>query len=738
MTRLQLLPPLICLLVANSLFAQQPASGEFAGTVRDTSKAVLPRATVTLFETTGERRAVTLTNGAGEFRFRGLAPGRYALAADLEGFRAARVEGVSPGQTVDLVLELPPVRERIVVTPTRTQAPTSQLASAVSVFSAEEMRARDAWTVTDLLRTAPGVAVAQSGPHGALTSLFVRGGESDFNKVLLDGIPLNEPGGAFNFANLTTDNLDRVEFVRGPESALFGSDAIASVVQLFTARGHSQGRIPHVSLLGEGGTHALWRPGLTLSGLVRHFDYALHFSREDTTNATVNSFFRNTTLSSSAGTRIGASGQLRFVLRGESGALGTPDEVAFRPPDTDAFFLRRDGVVGVSFQDRPLSFWEQTISYSYARSRQRSRNLFSNPEPLTARFDDRTATIFDFTSDFFNDTSRHRFDYQANFTAPAHHIFTFAFDYEREAGRIGDFLFPPFVQAHRNNFGWVAQDQWLAAGRLFITAGVRVDRNDSFGTAASPRYAMSYLARGGGRTLGATRLKFNFGLGIKEPKFVESFSPSFFFHGNPTLKPERSRSFEVGVEQKFWADRARFELDWFDNRFRDLIGFRVLDFTTFEGAFFNVGKSKAKGAEANFTVVPRAGLRATISYTFLDSQVIRSTAPDDPVFAVGRPLLRRPKNSGTATIFWDRGPWNLNAVATYVGARADSDFLGLGLLRNSGYTKLDFGGSYHSARHVTYFAVLENALNRSYMEVLGFPALKLTVRAGVRVELGNE
>lgn len=729
---------LVSLLAANSLLGQHAVGDMISGIVRDSSKAVLPRATVTLFPSTGERVAATLTNSAGEFRFRGIAPGRYALAAELEGFLAARVEGVQPGASLELMLEVEPLREKIVVTATRTEAPTSQIANAVTVISSEEMRARGSWMVGDFLRTAPGVALAQVGARGGITTLFVRGGESDSNKVLLDGIPLNEPGGGFNFANLTAENLDRIELVRGPESALFGSDALAGVVQLFTRHGSSAGRFPHVTLFAEGGKHATWRPGILLSGRLGRADYTLDFSRLSTDNATVNNFFRNTTVSASAGTRVGASGELRVVLRSELGTYGQPDAVAFRPPDRDAFFLRRDGVLGVTFRQRPASFWEQSISYSYARSRQRTRNLIASAEPLTARFGNRTASVFDFTTDFLNDTRRHRLAYQTNFTAPAHHIFTFAFEAERESGRIGDFLFPPFVQAHRNNFGWVFQDQWLVAGRLFITGGVRIDRNSSFGTVASPRFSMAYFLRRGSGPLGASKLKFNFGLGVKEPQFVESFSPSPFFLGNPNLKPERARSFEVGIEQKLWADRARLELNWFDNRFRDQIGFEIVNFTTFEGTFFNIGRSKAKGAEVVLSVAPGHGLRGTASYTFLDSRIVRSTSPFDPVFAVGRPLLRRPKHSGTLSLFWDHGRLNLNAAAVFVGARADSDFLGLGLTRNPGYTKLDLGGSYRTERRITYFAVIENALNRSYMEVLGFPALRLTVRAGARLELGKE
>jgi vitamin B12 transporter len=269
---------------------------------------------------------------------------------------------------------------------------------------------------------------------------------------------------------------------------------------------------------------------------------------------------------------------------------------------------------------------------------------------------------------------------------------------------------------------------------VFFTLGTRVEDNASFGTSVVPRASLAWFPRAGGARLGATKLKFNFGLGIKEPSLFESFSPSPFFRGNPDLLPERTRSFDFGVEQRFWYDRGKLEVNLFDNRFRDLIGFETTDFVTFDGSFFNVGRARARGAEVTLEVAPAGWLRGRGSYTYVDSKVTQAGTVFDPVFEEGRPLLRRPKHSGALEVFaqWRR----LSAASTtlFVGRRADSDFSFLGFTSVDGYTRWDLSGSYRTTYHFTYFATFENILNRDYMEALGFPALKRMFRAGARWE----
>src|SRR5437763_759480 len=185
-------------------------------------------------------------------------------------------------------------------------------------------------------------------------------------------------------------------------------------------------------------------------------------------------------------------------------------------------------------------------------------------------------------------------------------------------------------------------------GRLSLTNGFRVEGHSTFGRTVTPRSSAAYLLRQGGGNFGATKLKFNFGLGFKEPSLVQLFSPDPTFMGNKSLRPERNRSFDFGIEQRLWNDRAKLEVHWFDNRFRDLVEFNILTFPPqFTASFINVAAAKANGAEVILETAPRAGLKFTAGYTYLETRVTHSSSPPGSVFATGNTLFRRPRNSGS-------------------------------------------------------------------------------------------
>ena len=383
--------------------------------------------------------------------------------------------------------------------------------------------------------------------------------------------------------------------------------------------------------------------------------------------------------------------------------------------------------------------------YTYDRSRQVSRDEIEDP-PFTPVFDGHVGQfeLFDFIFNFVNDTRRHHIGYQSDLTLGSggerwgQHILTLAFDWDVEQGFIGDPSFPSgATSAERNNFGGTFQHQ-AVLGRLFLSNGVRVEQNGSFGQALVPRSSAAFLIRQGTHGLGATKLKFNFGMGIKEPNFTESFSPEPSFRGNPNLRPERARSFDFGIEQRFWGDLAKVEVNWFDNRFRDLIQFESLGFDPatqmFLGSFFNVNRTKANGSEVIVEAAPVAGLRLTAAYTYLNSRILESSTPSDPVFGVGQSLQRRPRHSGSLGISWNWRRLTLNSTTLYVGRRVDSDFVSLNppLTSADPYSKWDLAWTYRITKQLSYLGVIENMLDRSYMEALGFPALRITYRTGLR------
>lgn len=702
-----------------------------SGVVVDDAGRPVPRVAVDVIASSGTVAATIFTDAEGSFTAPS-APDGCRLRASLAGFRPASID-CRADAPVTLTLAVAPIAEQIVVSATRTEAPSGQVASAVTVFDAEEIERRQQPPLSDLLRQAPGTAVVRVGAPGSVTSLFVRGGESNYTKVLLDGIPLNEPGGAFNLSNITTGNLERVEFIRGANSAIYGSDAMTGVLQLFTRRGES--RRPEARLSFEGGTFSTARGAAGVSGRTGRLDYSGEIAALTTDNEVPNNHFRNTTWSGSAGLRLGAGATLRVVGRAERGRTGVPGATAFGRADLDAFFRRRDTTTGVAF-DQTAGALHHRASYGLAVSHQASTNLLLDP-PYVPSFEGRTApfAFADFSYDSRTDLKRHHASYQADATTSSErrgtHVDTALIEWDGERADLRDAMAGTNVPASRDNVGVTLQHQALWP-RVFVTAGVRFEHNDSFGGAAVPRVSAAWYARRGGRAFGVTRLSASAGKGIKEPTLLQSFSPSPFFEGNPDLRPERTRSYEAGVEQRLAADRVRLTATWFDNRYRDIISL-LTDTATFHARYFNIGLTTARGAELSGDVVLARGLRGHAGYTFTGSEIVESTSPS-PVFRQGSRAFRRPRHSGFAGVAWTGARGSIDLSGSFAGRRVDSDFASLvpALLENGGYAAVDVRGSLRVSRSLTFTAAIDNLTGSDRMEPLGYPVLGRAVRAGIR------
>jgi vitamin B12 transporter len=709
---------------------------ELSGTVVDQSGQPLPRAYVRV-QDEAAHPAATFADESGRFRLR-TSSDPCTLEISLTGFDTANVACASTPLRV--VLPLAPVHETVVVSATRTEAPADQVGASISAWTAGDIEDRQAPFVADLLRTAPGVMVVRSGGTGALTSLFVRGGESNYNKVLLDGIPLNEPGGTFDFRNLSTDNLERLELVRGAYSALFGSDAMASVVQIITRRPAAARMRPQGTIALEGGTFNTLRGTANASGGSDRFDYAVGVQRYRTDNQEPNSAFDNTTLSANLGITVAPRAVIRFIGRSERAHAGTPGQTAFERADLDAFYDRDDGVAGVSVDHQAGNRFRERAAYSLSSSNQQSTDRVMD-SPYMPRFGDRTAP-FAF-SDFLFDTRtrlhRHHASYQGDWRLASGgvgggHLVTVLADWDGERATLEDRLATTVNHAARDNFGWSIQHQALWP-RLSATAGARVERNASFGTAFVPRGSIVFVARNARGRAGETKLRASAGLGVKEPTVLESFSPSPFFRGNPDLKPERARTIDAGIEQRLWHDRARIEAVWFASRFSDRISTRTTNPATFEAEYFNIGLSRAEGAELSADIAAAGGLRARGGYTLVASKVIESTAPNNIVLQAGNWMFRRPRHSGFVDATWARRRLSLDLDGLFVGEYVDSDFASLQppLVRNSGYAVWNVRAAWKVRQPLNATLAIDNVGNADYMEPLGYPALRRAIRAGFRV-----
>jgi outer membrane cobalamin receptor len=703
------------------------------GVVTDDSGRAVPRAHVRLVVDDTAAAESTFTDADGTFRLPAVA-GRCQVEASLEGFTTATApcRGDEP---LRLTLTVAPVAEHVIVSATRTDAPASQVAASVTVFDADDLEQRQMPLLGDLLRTAPGATVVRSGAPGGVTSLFVRGGESNYTKVLLDGIPLNEPGGTFDLNDVSTENLERVEFVRGANSALFGSDAMTGVIQLFTRRGKTAR--PLWTGRAEAGGFGTSRVSGGVSGAASGLDYSADAAHFSTDNQVPNSALRTTTASGTIGTRLSTGTRLRLVGRFEDGRNGVPGQAAFGRPDLDATFRRRDGAVGATL-DQSAGRWHQRASYGLSISHQASANRVIDP-PYTPSFEGHVAPFefSDYPYDSFNRLSRHHATYQGDVTTGAGragtHVDTALVDWDGERGTLEDRMAGTSTTAARDNVGVSVQHQALWP-RAFVTAGIRIERNASFGTTLVPRVAGTYVLRTSAGALGTTRVNASAGRGIKEPTLLQSFSRSPLFLGNPDLRPERARTLEVSLEQRLAADRVRVTLAWFANRYRDIISTRTTSFDPYESQYFNIGLTRARGVELSGDVALVSGLRARAGYTLLDSRILESTSEFSEVLKAGNAAFRRPRHSGYVQLRWLGARGSAGVTGTIAGQRVDSDFSSLEppLTMSDGYQQWDLDASGRLTKRLSLTLTIDNLADRRYMEPLGYPALGRTARVGLR------
>ena len=769
--------------------------GRVVGSVTDPNGGKVAGARVALRDISGAVVYQARTDGDGQFSIQSVAEGRYRVAVEAAGFTQSQPTSVDvragASEIVAVRLDVAAITDQLVITATRSELPANEFGGSVSVIASEDLTRGNQALVSEALRSVPGLTVVQTGGRGGLTSIFARGGESDYNKVLIDGVPVNRAGGGFDFAFLTTENIERIEVVRGPQSAPFGSDAMTSAIQLITRRGSTS--TPEFEFSGEGGSFDSQRETARLSGLARWFDYSASFGYTATGGRVQNSDYLNRSASANLGFHFTPEVELRITSRWNNSSGGVPGPTAILFADPDARQKHRDLALGATLNISTYGRFHQWARFVYSEFD--TNNFDPVAEDLT---NPNTPPLppfsfgADFASAFKDHQKRSGIHYQGVAAINRSNLLTVGMDFEHESAVINsrDDFSSARVSPDRNNLGVYIQDQLAWRERVFLTAGVRVEKNSGtvpddlrnvlkslgstspsgdvgFGLAANPKIAVSFLARRHQENamVGATRIKASFGTGIKEPTLDEAFGPSIFALGNPGLKPERAISFDAGVVQEFFGRHFSVDATYFDNRFRNLITFEST--ASFEpirlanGTLTNfVNADRASGRGVELTAKARPGgdlsrLRLSGSYTFLRSRLDRAAdvlAFPPPTFEavfvpnpeLGLPLLRRPRHSGAFEVSWVDRRFDVTFDGSIVGKRRDfipfpfAKFDGSGKpIFNDGYAKLDAAGAYHLNDFVSLFARVENVLNQDYQEVLGFPAYRLNFSAGLRVRIGG-
>jgi vitamin B12 transporter len=667
-----------------------------------------------------------VTGSQGEFHM-DLPDGSYSPA--VRGFEVDPAPVVVAGQDLALEISLRParVREDVVVVATRSRTAISSVGVSASVLDETDLRERQTLRLTDSLAELPGLAVAATGGAGAQSSVFVRGGESRFARVLIDGVPVNEPGGFFNFGTLLTPDVERVEVVRGSFGTLYGSDALAGVVALQTFSLGGPSRLRGEAGVGDLGTDSFSATG---QGTREAWSGSLSFGRTKTGNAGPNADFHSNLFAAALERSVNASGSVLGSFRLNTSEGGTPGPTLFGRPDRDARYAR-DLMIGTVASQFRIGRLTHSARLGFKRDDQLSTNPLDSGAYRPA-FGGRQAAFdsSDFPSPkgYANVTDRLFATYELRGQMGSHSL-TAGGDLERETGRLGDVGGEPLAP-RRVSYGAFLQDQIAFTSRAFGTVSLRAEHNGSTGTTLVPHASAAWIvARGANFDL---TLRGGGGAGIKAPSFFESYGMSSFALGNPDLKPERARAFDGGVDLRI-GGRFKLQATWFRHRYLDQIAYKVVSYSPFAGTYENLGETKASGFEFSAEWRPSSHLRFVSNYTLQDSEIVTSVSTD-PLLAPGKELLRRPRRQGSITSEWALARATFAATLVSVGRRADSDFLGIGLTENPGFTRLDLRAALRFNAHARVLAAVENATNASYQEVLGFPALPRRFRITLNLD----
>lgn len=724
--------------------------------------------------------------------------GRYDVRVEASGFAAQVVASVfvGAGKTTELpeiTLSIGPITQQVVVSATGTAIPETQVGASISVIDQEQIRTLNKLDVLENLRLTPGAQIVQTGERGAITSLYIRGGNSDFNKVLVDGIPVNAIGGVFDFAQLSNNGVGNLEVLRGSNSVLYGSDALAGVVNVTSERGTTT--VPELRLSIDGGNFGTHREAASLGGAIHGFDYFSEFSRFDTSGSFPNDYFHNATVNANAGYQWNATTGIRATVRHTATGLGSPNALDLYGIADDSWQTNRNTYAGVSAQDQTTERWHNSVQFSFAQFGQ----VFDNPSPTGEPFDPfgfganylgnlvtiRGANgyrvtgqaILDFSGTYpmvFPDYEARRSLYaQSDYNFFGDWTGIFGFRYEHEDGE-------GFT---RDNYSTSVEGHGSIGHRLFATFGGGFEHNSFFGFAATPRASLAYYLHkpSNAGLLGETKLKFNFGQGIKEAStsqqasaLINLLTPAQVAQFNvQPISPERSRTFDFGVDQRLWNGRALLGVTFYYNNFYDLISFLgsgdlisigvppdVANSTPLGGAYVNATSQRAKGAEVDYKMDLGHGLLFQGEYTYTDAIVTKAFGdpsinpmfPDIPIGAFSplegaRPFHIAP-HSGSVALFYNHKKFNGAFSGYLVGRRDDSTFLFDGFFGNTlllpnrnlaaAYQKFDLSGAYALKPYLSVYTSIENLFSQHYAAAFGYPAAPFTIRTGLRLTIGGE
>ncbi len=623
--------------------------------------------------------------------------------------------------------------EPVVVTATKIETAAERLGAAVTVITEEDIERYRWQTVGDALQHVPGLVIQQSGGFGKTTAIRIRGASPQQVQVLVDGVRVKSPtAGVAELTDISIDQIERIEVVRGPQSTIYGADAIGGVVNIITRRGRGPFS-PYASVeLGNYDTH---RERAGFSGSLGILDYSLggawFESGGRSTFEGVSGRLRNDgseqgAVSSRLGLALPRDGHLGLSLRFTSTASELPFD-GLTPTAQSPFFvldpnaeqLSETLTVALEWTHKPVPWFELRARHGQFWNWLTFRDPATPADAAAGNLD----LLFGETRSQI-DVKRRETELVTAWHAGKWNTLTLGGEYRTESGTIDSTSggFPTRVDERLHTGSGFVQDELRLFDRLILSGGRRWDDHSSFGSVATDRASAVFLVRETG-----SKLRGTWGEGFRAPTINDLFFPQF---GNPDLKPERSESWDIGVDQRLWRDRVRLGITYFDNRFRDLIVFDpsavppACPPDAIFGCPVNIGRARTKGVEVAAAVDLLETLTVSGSYTYTDSKDLDT----------GDPLPRFPRHRYTAGLTW--AP--LQALSLFTEAQVVSSHFERGRPRNSGYHRIDLGGAWRivqrrgAAPALDLTVRLNNVTDQDYMEVLGFPALGINVLAGLQ------
>lgn len=718
--------------------ALNACASDVQGTITDPLGAVIANATVQLVAH-NQTIATATTGSAGRYHLQSTESGQFHLHIEAATFASVDTAPfyLSGGKETiarDAFLRLRNVSEAIVVTATGVPTSEAQIGATVDVLTPADYLNES--HVLEPLPTVPGLQIAQTGQPGGGTSLFLRGGESNANKVLVDGVPVNDIGGYVEFADLLSNGVEKIEIERGPNSVLYGSDALAGVVSMTTRQGTTP--VPLLEYLADGGNFGTYHQEGTVSGMWRRLDYFADLSRFDTSNSLPNNRYHDQTYAGNFGWSPSPSNSLRLTVRRVAAGDGSPNARDFYGFSDNAQENDHNTFVSATYENQATSKWHNLLRYGASRLDGHYDKPFAIGIPMFGSefglpVTIRGANLYTASGQAFLSvsnccpnlsfsTANRDFVYaQTDYALNSYANFLFGYRYEAERG-VSAFSAPGFTSANpvdRRNMSFIMEMHGNFGYRFFYSAGGSIEKNAVFGVEATPRLGLAYypfLSNTG--LLRATKLNFNFGKGIKEPSILDQADSLFNLlktSGNTQLISKfdiqpiaaaRAKSYDLGVEQSL-GDAVKIHLTLFHNQFTNEVEFvnssalpalgvppAVAAASGF-GATINSDDFRAEGVESEIQYRVSNSIALRSGYTYLDARVEHSfannllcfpdpfcTNPNIPNVPIGplsplvgaRPFRRAP-HTGFAALAYNHARFAALFQGTFVSRRDDSTFL---------------------------------------------------------------